>query len=63
MLLSNCIIKQTVCYCCKGQLIFKCLFGVFNSVLLQFSPKTNENFDFNTMVPQVEVFSFVLWEN
>ena len=30
---------------------------------LQFSQKTNEKFDFTTMVPQVELFSFVLWEN
>ena len=35
----------------KGQLFSKCLFGVFN-----FLQKTNENFNFTTMVPQVESF-------
>ena len=43
---------------CKGQLISKCLFGVFNS------PKKQTNkFDFTTVVPQIELFLFVLWEN
>ena len=35
----------------KGQLISKCL------------PKNEQKFDFTTMVPQVELFSFVFWEN
>ena len=30
---------------------------------LQFSHKTNNKFDFTTMVPQVELFSSVFWEN
>ena len=35
----------------KGQLISKCLFGIFNS------PKTRtKKIDFTTMVPQVELF-------
>ena len=29
----------------------------------QFSQKTNKWFNFTTMVPQVELFSFVFWEN
>ena len=42
----------------KSQLISKCLFGIFNS------PKNQQKkFDFTIMVPQVELFSFVLWEN
>ena len=42
----------------KGQLISKCLFGIFNS------PKKRTNkFDFTTLVPQVELFSFIFWEN
>ena len=42
----------------KGQLISKCLFGTFNS-----PKKRTKIFDFTTMVPQVELFSFVFWEN
>ena len=42
----------------KGQLILKCLFGIFNS-----PKKGTEKFDFTTMVPQVELFSLVFWEN
>ena len=42
----------------KGQLISKCLFGIFNS-----PKKRTKKFDFTTMVPQVELFSFVFWEN
>ena len=30
---------------------------------LQFSQKMNEKIDFTTMVAQVELFSFVFWEN
>ena len=42
----------------KGQLISKCLFGIFNSL-----NKQTKKLDFTTMVPQVELFSFVFWEN
>ena len=42
----------------KGQLISKCLFGIFHS-----PKKRTKKFDFTTMVPQVELFSFVFWEN
>ena len=42
----------------KGQLISKCLFGIFNS-----PKKRMKKFDFTTMVPQVELFLFVFWEN
>ena len=42
----------------KGQLILKCLFGIFNT------PKNlMKEFDFTTMVPQVELFPFIFWEN
>ena len=47
-----------IVYSTKGQLISKCLFGVFNS-----PKKRTKKFDFTTMVPQVELFSFILWEN
>ena len=43
---------------CKGQLISKCLFGIFNS-----PKKRTKKFDFTTVVPQVELFSFIFWEN
>ena len=44
----------------KGQFIFKCLFGMY----LQFFPKKRtKKFDSTTMVSQVELFSFVFWEN
>ena len=42
----------------KGQLISKYLFGIFNS-----PKKRTKKFDFTTMVFQVELFSFVFWEN
>ena len=42
----------------KGQLISKCLFGIFNS-----PKKQTKKFNFTTMVPQVELFSFFFWEN
>ena len=42
----------------KGQLISKCLFCIFNS-----SQKRMSKFDITTMVPQVELFLFVFWEN
>ena len=42
----------------KGQLISKCLFGIFNS-----PKKRAKKFDFTTMVPQVELFSFIFWES
>ena len=38
----------------KGQLILKCLFGIFNS-----PKKRAKKFDFATMVPHVELFSLV----
>ena len=46
-------------YChSKGQLISKCIFGIFKS------PKKHMiKFDFTTMVPQVELFLFIFWEN
>ena len=40
----------------KGQLISKCLLGVFNT-----PEKLKKKFDFTTMVPQVDLFSFVFW--
>ena len=39
----------------KGQLILKCLFGIFNS-----PKKRTKN---STLLPQVELFSFIFWEN
>ena len=42
----------------KGQLISKCPFGAFNS-----SKKRTKEFDFTTMIPQDELFSFVFWKN
>ena len=42
----------------KGQLISKCLLVIFNS-----PKKRTKKFDFTTMVPQVELFLFVFWEN
>ena len=50
--------KNTCDLSFKGQLILKCLFGIFNS-----PKKLTKKFDFTTMVPQVELFSFVFWEN
>ena len=41
----------------KGQLISKCLFGIFNSPI-----KWTKKFDFTTMVTQVVLFLFVFWE-
>ena len=38
----------------KDKVILKCFLGHF-----QFSQKT----DYITMVPQVELFSFIFWEN
>ena len=38
--------------------ISKCFFGIFNSP----KKKMKKN-DFTTMVPQVELFSFIFWEN
>ena len=43
----------------KGQLISKCLFGIFNSPKNEWKRSTL----LSTMVPQVELFSFVFWEN
>ena len=42
----------------KGQLISKCLSCIFNS-----PKKQMKKFNFTTMVPQIELFSFVFWEN
>ena len=42
----------------KGQLISKCLFVILNS-----PRKRTKIFDFTAMVPQVEFFSFIFWEN
>ena len=42
----------------KGQYISKCLFGIFNS-----SKKRAKKFDLTTMIPEVELFSFVFLEN
>ena len=42
----------------KGQSISKCLFCIFNS-----HKKQTRKFDFTTMVPRVELFSFNFWEN
>ena len=39
---------------CKGQLILKCHFGIFNSF-----KKQTEKIDLTTMVIQVELFLFV----
>ena len=41
----------------KGQLISKRLFGIFNS-----SKKGTKDLDFTTILPQVELFSFIFWE-
>ena len=42
----------------KGQLISKCLFGIFDS-----SKKPTKKSDLTTMVPPVELFSFIFWKN
>ena len=42
----------------KGQLISKGLFGILNS-----SKKLTKKFDLTTMIPQVDLFSFVFWKN
>ena len=42
----------------KRQLISKCLLDIFNS-----PKKGTKKIKFTTMVPQVELFSFVFWEN
>ena len=42
----------------KGQLISKCLFGIFNS-----PKKRTKQIDFTAMAPQIELSSNVLWEN
>ena len=41
----------------KGQLISKGRFGILNS-----PKKRTKKFDFTTMIPQVDLFSFVFWE-
>ena len=42
----------------KGQLISKYIFGIFNS-----PKKQTKKFDSTTMVPQVDLFSFISWKN
>ena len=42
----------------KGQLISKGLFGILNS-----SKKRMKKFNSTTMIPQVDLFSFVFWKN
>ena len=42
----------------KGQLISKCLFGIFNS-----PNKQTKKIDFTAKVPQVELFLFGFGEN
>ena len=54
ILVANRIISELT----KGQLILKCLFGIFNS-----PKKRTEKFNCTTMVPQVELSSFIFWEN
>ena len=44
-------------FCPKGQLISKGRFGILNS-----PKKRTKKFDFTTMIPQVDLFSFVFWE-
>ena len=53
---KNCrsVIRQRVA---KGQLISKGLFGILNS-----SKKRTKRFDLTTMIPQVDLFSFVFLE-
>ena len=41
----------------KGQLISKGLFGILNS-----PKKRTKKLDFTSMIPQVDLFSFVFWE-
>ena len=47
----------TLCCEAKGQLISKCLFGIFNS-----PKKRTKKFNFTTKIPQVDLFSFLFWE-
>ena len=42
----------------KGWSVSKGFFGILN-----YPKKRTIKFDFTTMVPQVELFSFVFWEN
>ena len=42
----------------KGQLISKCLFGIFN-----FAKKRMKKFNLTNMVPQINLFLFVFWKN
>ena len=51
-------LKKKILCKCKGQLISKCLFGIFNS-----PKKWTKKIIFTAMVTQVELFSFVFWEN
>ena len=53
------LIKEEFFYYCldKGQLISKGLLGILNS-----PKKQTKKFDFTTIIPQVDLFSFVFWE-
>ena len=41
----------------KGQLISKGLFGILNSL-----KKRAKKIDFTTVIPQVDLFSFIFWK-
>ena len=55
-LIINCL-NHTNLTIAKGQLISKGPFGILNS-----PKKRTKKFDFTTMIPQVDLFSFVFWE-
>ena len=47
----KCTLPTVLLHNIKGQLISKCLFGIFNS-----PKKRTKKFNFTTMVPQVDLF-------
>ena len=51
-------LKKTKITCTKAQVISKCLIAIFNS-----PKKRTKKIDFTIMVPQVELFSFVILKN
>ena len=54
---KNCI--EMLCDdCSKGELISKCIFGVFNSSNIR-----TKKFDLTTMIPYVELFPFIFLKN
>ena len=57
-LCTSCSIQPPPPPLAKGQLISKCLFGIFNS-----PKKRTKKFNFTTILPQVKLFSLVFWEN